>query len=67
MSDIFRTTFTESDCLVFFQECCPKGRDHMEDLGVDDSTILNWILRKSDGRVWTGLAWFRIGAGGGLL
>jgi len=32
-----------------------RDRDHFEDLGVDVSTILEWILRKSVGKSWTGL------------
>jgi hypothetical protein len=35
--------------------------DYLEDLGVDESIILKWILSKSVGRAWTGLMWFRIG------
>jgi hypothetical protein len=44
----------------------PKGRDHPEDLGVD-GRILEWLIGKYDGRVWTGFTWFRIGTIGGLL
>jgi hypothetical protein len=29
--------------------------------------MLKWIFKKRDGRVWTGLKWFRIGAVGALL
>jgi len=29
--------------------------------------ILRWIFRKWDVRVWTGLSWLRIGAGGEQL
>jgi hypothetical protein len=32
----------------------PKGRDHLEDVGVDCKIILEWILGKYDGRLWTG-------------
>jgi hypothetical protein len=28
-----------------------KGRDHLEDLGVDRRVILKWILRKESGKV----------------
>jgi len=31
-----------------------KGRDHLEDLGVDGKIILEWILGKQGGKVWTG-------------
>jgi hypothetical protein len=31
-----------------------KGRDHVEYLGVDGKIILEWILGKYGGRVWTG-------------
>ena len=36
-------------------------RDHWEDLGVDDRTILTCVLRKSVGRVCRRLVWQRIG------
>jgi len=31
-----------------------KERDHLKDIGVD-GIILNWILKKQDWRLWTGL------------
>jgi hypothetical protein len=31
-----------------------KGRDHSEDVGVYEKIILEWILGKWDGKVWTG-------------
>jgi hypothetical protein len=31
-----------------------KGRYHSQDLGVDEKTILDWILGKYDGKLWTG-------------
>jgi hypothetical protein len=30
-----------------------KGRDNLEDLAVDGKIILEWILRKNGGRLWT--------------
>jgi hypothetical protein len=43
-----------------------KGRDHLEDLGVDVKLILKSILRKYSGKMWTGFIWLRIGTSGGL-
>jgi len=36
-----------------------KNRDHLEDLGIDEKTILTRILVKYDGNVWTGFIWLR--------
>jgi hypothetical protein len=44
-----------------------KGRNHMEDLGVDVTIKLEWILGKWGGKVWTGCIWPRIVTIGGLL
>jgi hypothetical protein len=33
----------------------------LEETGVDARRILYWILKKQDGRVWTGLNWLRVG------
>jgi hypothetical protein len=44
-----------------------KERDHYEDLDVGARIILEWILERYDGVVWTGLIWFRIGTSGGPL
>jgi hypothetical protein len=31
-----------------------KGRDHFEELGADGRKILEWILGKQSGKLWTG-------------
>ena len=41
--------------------------DHWVDLGVDGWIILDWISRRWDVGIWTGLGWPRIGTGGGRL
>jgi hypothetical protein len=42
-------------------------RDHLKDPSVDARIILKYILKKQDGRAWTGLIWLRIGTSGWLL
>jgi len=37
-----------------------KEIDNSEDLDIDERTILDWILGKQSGKVWTGFIWFRI-------
>jgi hypothetical protein len=55
------------------EKCIPKFRRKPEvkrplgDLGVVERIILEWILGKQCGRVWTGFFWLRIGTSGGLL
>jgi len=44
-----------------------KGRDHLEDPGLDGRIILRWIFTKWFWEVWTELMWIRIGTGGGHL
>jgi len=34
-----------------------KGRDHSDDLGINGKTILECILGKLGGKVWTGSIW----------
>jgi hypothetical protein len=44
-----------------------KERDHSEGLVVDWKIILEQILGKYVGKVWTGFIWLRIGTSGGVL
>jgi len=44
-----------------------KGRDHSEDLDIDEKIIIEWLLNKHGGKVWTGRFWLRIGTSGRLL
>jgi hypothetical protein len=44
-----------------------KGREFSEDLGVDGRVILEWMLGKYGGKMWTGCMWLRAGTSGGLL
>jgi hypothetical protein len=41
--------------------------DYLGDLGIDGKRVLEWILGKWGGKVWTGFIWYRIGTSGGLL
>jgi hypothetical protein len=40
-----------------------RGRDHLENPGVDGRIILIWIFRKSYLKAWTRLVWPRIETG----
>jgi hypothetical protein len=44
-----------------------KGRGSLEDLDIDDRTMLKWILEKQDGGMWTEFIWLWIEMSGGLL
>jgi hypothetical protein len=44
-----------------------KGRAHLEDLGVDERILLQWILRKKVGKTCTGFISPRTGISGGIL
>jgi hypothetical protein len=45
----------------------PKGKKSLARLDLSRRIIINWILEKQDGVVWTGLNWLRLGTSGGLL
>jgi len=53
-------------CTVFWLENL-KGGDFLEDLDVDVKIILEFILRKQDGKVWIRRIWFSIETNGGFL
>jgi hypothetical protein len=38
-----------------------KERDHSEGLGIDRRIILEWMLDKYGGILWTGYIWLKIG------
>jgi hypothetical protein len=44
-----------------------KGRNHLEDLVVAGKIVLEWILGKRSGKVWTGFIWLRKGTSARLL
>jgi hypothetical protein len=42
----------------------PKGKDHLEDPGMDGRIILRWIFRIFECGAWTESIWLRLGTGG---
>jgi hypothetical protein len=44
-----------------------KGRDYPEEIGVDEQIILERILGKQGGKLWTGCIWIGLGISGGLM
>ena len=44
-----------------------RGRDHLEDPGVDGRIILRWIFEQHNGMALTELIWHRIRINGGVL
>jgi hypothetical protein len=45
----------------------PEGKTQLEDLGVDGYTILEWVLGKQSGKMWTGCIWLMTGTSRGAL
>jgi hypothetical protein len=45
----------------------PEGRNYLNDLGVDESTMSKWIFKKWGSEALIGLLWLRIGTGGRCL
>jgi len=39
----------------------------MDDISIDEKTVLEWTLGSYGGKVWTGFIWSRIEARDGLL
>jgi hypothetical protein len=60
------TTGYCAEKLIYFSRK-PERRQHLEDLGVDGRIILEWILGKLGGMVWTEFILVRIGISGGHL
>jgi hypothetical protein len=45
----------------------PERKDNLEDAGEDGALGLQWILKKHDGRLRSGLIWLRQAITAGLL
>jgi len=67
MGETRSTHWSDEKCIQYFGWKKVKGRVHLEDLGVDGRIILEWILGKFGGRVWTEFIWLWIGTSGGLM
>jgi hypothetical protein len=66
MGDTSRTHGKDETCRRFWSENL-KGEEHAEDPRVDGRIILDWILGKYGGHLWTGFVWLRIRTNGGIL
>jgi hypothetical protein len=44
-----------------------KEVDHSEDVSIDGKIILEWILGKEGGGMWTGFVWLRTETSGVML
>jgi len=62
---MWRVWVRKGGCRVLLGK--PEGTSHWGDLGVDGWIILEWISRRWDVGIWTGLDWPRIETDGGGL
>jgi hypothetical protein len=53
------------DTVFWFESL--KGREHPRELEADGRIILEWILGKQIGNIWTGFFWLGIKTSGKLL
>jgi len=44
-----------------------KVRGRTQDLVVDGRSVLKWVVKQSDGRLWTELMWLKVGTSGESL
>jgi len=58
---------TNGICMHGFGRKKLKGEGHSEDIGLDGKIILEWILEKQGGKLWTRFTWPRVGTTGELL
>jgi len=66
MGRVCSTHGRDDNCIQNFGQKM-KGRDHSEGMGIDGRLILEWILGKYLGKVWTGCILLRIGTSNKLL
>jgi hypothetical protein len=59
MGWVFVTYEGEGKCVQNFGGI--TERTHLEDLSTDGTITLQWILKKQEGMVWTGLTYLRTG------
>jgi hypothetical protein len=63
--DVARMGEISNACSMLVEKL--KGRDQLQNLGIDGNIILEWILGRYGGKVWTGFIWLMIGTSGGVL
>jgi hypothetical protein len=57
----------EETCVQGFDGENVQERRHLEDLVIVGRIMLQRIVKKQEGRTWSGFIWPMIGTGGGLL